>query len=91
MGVADKERERRRGRKGRRRRDAQQTPDSVSPLQSEYRGFEILGVFYCVINQQVFSIILLLSVSQCSLHHPPGGVGVVWRVCHGHLLRSGTH
>lgn len=31
------------------------------------------------------------SLSQCSLHNPAGGVSVVWSVCHGHLLRSGTH
>lgn len=34
---------------------------------------------------------LSLSLTQCSLHNPPGGVGVVWSVCHGHLLWSGTH
>lgn len=32
-----------------------------------------------------------MTFSQRSLHHPPGGVGVVRRVCHGHLLRSGTY
>lgn len=78
VGVEDTQRERRRCRK-RGRGDAQQTPDSVSEDPT----------FFLFILNHKYEFFLVLSSSQSSLHHPPGGVRVVRSLCHGHLLRSG--
>lgn len=79
MGVADKKRAR--GRGGQRRRgNTQQAPDRVSPRRPLTR-----------LPASVSAAHSVLSAPQGSLHHPAGGVGAVWRLRHGHLLRSGTH
>lgn len=87
LGMADTQRERRWGREGR-RGDAKQASDRVSSASCKL--VPSLLRFFCLHTYSVW-VLLCHPPSQRSLHHPPGGVCVVWRFCHGHLLRSGRH
>lgn len=79
-------REKVRPRRKERRRPASIWSCEFSFLQS-FTG--ACSVLIFILIQPDFFFFLWHAPSQCSLHHPPGGVSVVRRFCHGHLLRSG--